>query len=290
MNATLVEAVTRAIFHDQTAVKPTVTAVTGGDINHAARVTFGDRPYFVKWNAAVKYPRMFALEANGLHALNSANAITTPHVVATAETAHDAFLVLDFVETGAQPTSFWNTFGKQLASLHRHTHKLFGFKEDNYIGSLFQSNMQLRSWADFYVINRLDVQLEMAFNAGKIHQSVSRAFNVLYTKLEELVPQEAPALLHGDLWGGNYLVGPHGAPVLIDPAVYYGHREMDLAMMHLFGGFSSQLFQTYHEVFPLQSGWQERLPIHQLYPLLVHVNLFGGGYVKQVEHVLKRFV
>ncbi len=115
-------------------------------------------------------------------------------------------------------------------------------------------------------------------------------FNRLYVQLDNLIPHEVPALIHGDLWSGNYLVDEVGNPVLIDPAVYYGHREMDLGMMHLFGGFASDMFDAYHREFPLEKGWQERIPIHQLYPLLVHVNLFGRGYVGQVESALRPFI
>lgn len=289
MNAALLKSITQAIYADENVAVPTVQSLSGGDINQAAKISFGKESFFVKWNSASVFPRMFELEANGLKTLAESGLIKIPKVVATSYADDNAFLILEFIESGSKPSNFWSAFGEQLANLHKQSHKLFGFEEDNYIGSLFQSNGQLRSWADFYIINRLDLQLEMAFNDGKMHQSISRLFNKLYPKLEALIPEEQPALIHGDLWSGNYLVGPNGEPVLIDPAVYYGHREMDLGMMQLFGGFAPEMFRAYDRAFPLQPGWQERIPIHQLYPLLVHVNLFGGGYVNQVESILRRF-
>ena len=285
----MITAVSKTIFGESTTAQPEVQFVGGGSINQAAKLDYGKASYFVKWNSASRFPRMFELEANGLQALSEPGVIRVPKVLATGDAESDAFLVLEHIESGPKSADFWQTFGVQLANLHKQSHKLFGFKEDNYIGSLFQSNSQLRSWSDFYVINRLDAQLEMAFNDGKFHTSVSRSFNKLYKQIESIIPEEQPALIHGDLWSGNYLVGPEGEPVLIDPAVYYGHREMDLGMMHLFGGFSSELFEAYDKAFPLAEGWRERIPIHQLYPLLVHVNLFGGGYVNQVENILRRF-
>ena len=291
MRTALKQAIFQAIGYPNAQAEDSVFKhVAGGSINAAYRFEVEGKPYFVKLNSAKRHPMMFELEANGLNGLQVDGAPRLPEVIANGYADDDAFLVLEWLESGNKQADFWETFGVQLAGLHKHTHKLFGWNEDNYIGSLFQSNSRMRHWTDFYIINRLDLQLEMAFDAGRLHQSISRMFNKLYPKLETFIPEEAPALIHGDLWSGNYLVGPQGEPVLIDPAVYYGHREIDLGMMQLFGGFSAEMYRAYDRAFPLQQGWQERIPIHQLYPLLVHVNLFGGGYVNQVENILRRFV
>jgi protein-ribulosamine 3-kinase len=291
MGNELTKAILKAIgMADKPADTIRVSPVSGGSINRAYRLEVGGRRFFAKVNSAGKHPLMFELEANGLRALRVEGGPRIPDVIATGYADDDAFLVLEWIEPGKKPVDFGKAFGKQLATLHRQTHKLFGWEEDNYIGSLFQSNGRLRNWPEFYMINRLDPQVEMAFNNGLLSKQHIRWFNVLYGKLEELIPQEIPALIHGDLWGGNYLVDESGQPILIDPAVYYGHREMDLGMMQLFGGFDQSIFEAYNRHFPLEKGWEDRIPLNQLYPLLVHVNLFGSGYVGQVERAVKLFI
>lgn len=262
----------------------------GGSINQAFKMSLGVEQYFLKVNLAGKYPMMFGCEARGLQAFSALSQFKIPQIVAVGEFQDFAYLALEFIESGKPKPTFWALFGEHLADLHKNTHVLFGWQEDNYIGSLFQSNQQMRKWADFYIINRLDVQLEMAFNSGLLPKSMVASFNKLYTKLDQLIPKEPPALLHGDLWSGNYLVDNQGTPMLIDPAVYFGHREMDLAMMQLFGGFPEKAFQTYQAHFPLENDWQSRVPLHQLYPLLVHVNLFGSGYAAQLAAAIRPFV
>ncbi|MCZ7682741.1 MAG: fructosamine kinase family protein [Sandaracinaceae bacterium] len=153
-----------------------------------------------------------------------------------------------------------------------------------------QDNGREEDWPTFYARRRLEPQLRMAADRGRTSPEMRRGFSRLFARMRELVgPSEPPARLHGDLWGGNCHVDEHGAPVLIDPAVYGGHREMDLAMMQLFGGFSERVFAAYDEAYPLAEGWRERVPLYQLYPLMVHVNLFGGGYAASVERVLSRY-
>ncbi|MBK5285164.1 MAG: fructosamine kinase family protein [Bacteroidia bacterium] len=152
-----------------------------------------------------------------------------------------------------------------------------------------QSNSQKRTWAEFFISERLEKQIAFAKDLGVIDNSTIQQFNNLYKRLPELIPEEAPSLLHGDLWNGNFMTGNDGKAWLIDPAIYYGHREMDLAMTKLFGGFSEEFYSSYIESFPLQKGFTERIDIHNLYPLLVHVNLFGGGYLIEVKNILSRF-
>jgi protein-ribulosamine 3-kinase len=200
----------------------------------------------------------------------------------------DAFLVMEFIEEGPKGTHFWQNFGKQLAVLHRCSNEKFGYSRNNYIGSLDQSNSWTTEWVRFFIEQRLEPQLRLAEKL--LSPADYRSFEKLFHRLEKLIPVEAPALLHGDLWGGNYLADEMGQPVLIDPAVYYGHREVDLAMMNLFGGFDSKVFEYYHREFPLEGGWKDRMGLHNLYPLLVHVNLFGGSYLQSVRSNLRRYL
>ena len=142
---------------------------------------------------------------------------------------------------------------------------------------------------EFFIEGRLEKQIALAKNSGAIDSATVQQFNRLYNKLPEIIPEEKPSLIHGDLWNGNFMTGADGKAWLIDPAVYYGHREMDLAMTKLFGGFSTDFYESYNETFPLQKGFNNRVDIHNLYPLLVHVNLFGGGYLHEVKNILSRF-
>ncbi|MEJ2596144.1 MAG: fructosamine kinase family protein, partial [bacterium] len=184
---------------------------------------------------------------------------------------------------------FWEEFARLLAELHKNTQPYFGLDHDNYIGSLVQSNFRHDAWTDFYREQRLEPQLRLAREAGHFNRNVTRAFDRFYHRIERIFPAEPPALLHGDLWSGNFMVNENGSAVIIDPAIYYGHREMDLGMSMLFGGFDRRFYSAYDQHFPLEPGWQERMDYCNLYPLLVHVNLFGGGYVQQVEQIIRRF-
>jgi fructosamine-3-kinase len=162
-------------------------------------------------------------------------------------------------------------------------------EQDNFIGSLIQENKQQPDFINFFISQRLEVQLKIARNQGALNQSDTRYFNSLFNKLNNIVPIEKPALLHGDLWSGNFMVNSSGAPCIFDPAVYYGHREADIAMTQLFGGFSPEFYHAYNETCPLEKDWQKRTDIFNLYPLLVHVNLFGGSYAAQVLRIIRHF-
>ncbi len=178
-----------------------------------------------------------------------------------------------------------------MAALHRYPAEAPGLDHDNFIGPLPQPNRPCDSWPEFYAERRLRPRLEEALSGGKAPPRWRARFEDLFRALADLIPDEPMSRLHGDLWGGNLLVGPRGEPCLIDPAVYAGHREVDLAMMRLFGGFGTRVFQSYQESYPLQDGHEQRVHLYQLYPLLVHVNLFGSGYVSSVERALRnRFV
>jgi len=262
----------------------------GGDINDAFAVELDDgRRLFVKTNAEAPFG-MFAAEARGLAWLAEPGAVSLPRVLAVGADDDASFLALELVEPGPRRRSFDDELGRALAELHRATPGSFGLDHDNFIGSLPQSNRTAKSWVDFYRDERLAAQLGLAERRGRATSAMRRGFERLFARLTELVgPEEPPARLHGDLWGGNLHVTAGGAPCLIDPAAYGGHREVDLAMMRLFGGFSERVFAAYGEAFPLASGAAERVALYQLYPLMVHVNLFGGSYGTSVERTLARY-
>ncbi|MEQ9063498.1 MAG: fructosamine kinase family protein [Vicingaceae bacterium] len=266
------------------------SVVGGGSINDAYHLSTDNGEFFLKLNSAKRYPEMFEREAEGLVALRNANSIEIPEVVLTGDNGDQAFIVIQYIEKGAPGPDFWNEFGRSLAHLHRHTNDRFGFEKDNYIGSLHQVNNRADTWPEFFVRERLEVMVKMAVDKGKLVRETIRQFDRLCAVIDDYFPEEPPALLHGDLWSGNYLCNDRGKPVIFDPAVYYGHREMDLGMSRLFGGFDREFYRVYDEQYPLEKGWEERLEVANLYPLLVHVNLFGGSYVYDVQRILKRVV
>jgi fructosamine-3-kinase len=259
----------------------------GGDINDAWAVTLEDgRHVFVKTNRAAP-PTLFPREAEGLEWLAEPNALRVPEVLAVSA----RFLALELVAPGRPARDHDERLGRGLAALHRSGADGFGWPRDNFIGSLPQDNGGEADWATFYVRRRLEPQLARAVERGRASRTMRRGFEKLFARMPELVgPPEPPARLHGDLWGGNLHTADTGEPVLIDPAVYGGHREVDLAMMRLFGGFGPRVFAAYEEAWPLADGAEERVALHQLYPLMVHVNLFGGSYAGAVERALARYV
>lgn len=276
-------------------VSPAVTIkgfsfASGGCINHGGKLTTSEGNFFVKWNSAAKFPDMFQAESKGLTLLGAPSAIRLPHVISVGESGSFQFLVLEFIEERPRIKNYGELLGRQLALLHQVRANSFGLGHNNYIGSLKQLNESRPTWVDFFIHQRLAVQLQLASGNGLADTALLKKFDDLYKKLPSLLPEEAPSLLHGDLWGGNLMTDEKGSPCLIDPAVYYGNREADLAMTRLFGGFSEEFYKSYQEAFPLSAGWKNRVGLYNLYPLLVHVNLFGGGYVAQVSSVLRQYV
>lgn len=267
-------------------------AVSGGDINQASALKLGDgRTVFAKSNPAAP-AGMFAAEARGLAFLAEARALRVPEVIAVGPAAKGpSYLLLEHIESAAPRKDHDQTLGRGLAALHRFGAPGFGLDHDNFIGRLPQDNGALPSWPEFYAQRRLLPQLRMARDRRLAPPALVAGVEAVCARLGELVgPEEPPARLHGDLWGGNAMVDDHGQPCLIDPAAHGGHREVDLAMMRLFGGFSSRTFAAYAEAYPLAPGHEERVPLYQLYFLLVHVNLFGGGYVGQAQAALSAII
>ncbi len=263
--------------------------VAGGSINTAARVLTPEGTFFVKFNHAEKED-MFEKEARGLALLRSTNAIHIPEVYGYGKNGGRAYLIQEFVESGGQHPDFWRTFGWALAELHSHTQPFFGLKFDNYLGSLEQNNDFYENGIDFFVEKRLRPQAGLALYNNLIGSDLYSRFERFYPMLKDLLPAERPALIHGDLWSGNFLINEHGRVSLIDPAPYYGFREAELAFTHLFGGFDDEFYENYQEAFPLEPHFEARIPIYNLYPLLVHANLFGRSYLPPVERLVKRYV
>lgn len=284
MNPSVSKAVEAALGSACTRAAP----VSGGDINEAFRVSLADgRTVFVKTNDHAD-PVMFPAEARGLDWLSQAKALRVPQVLAASRGDAPAFLVLEYLESRRRAPEFDERLGRGLAALHRFGAPTFGLDHDNFIGRLPQRNASAPTWAEFYRERRLLPQLERALERGLAPQELRTGFERLFRRMDDAVgPSEPPARLHGDLWGGNLHVDDQGEPCVIDPAVYGGHREVDLAMMRLFGGFSQATFDAYDEAFPLAAEHEDRVPLYQLYPLMVHVNLFGGSYVGSVLRALR---
>jgi protein-ribulosamine 3-kinase len=266
-----------------------IWSIGGGCINEAISLKTNIGKFFIKYNSASAYPEMFEKEAAGLKILAETKTIEIPEVISSAETGKYAYLVLQYIETGVSSRNFWNDFGTKLADLHRNTNVYFGLDHDNYIGFLIQRNNPHPDFFSFFISERIEPQLKEAHNKGAFSQSETRYFDSLFNSLHNIIPVEKPALIHGDLWNGNYMVTADGSPCLIDPAVYYGHREADIAMTQLFGGFHPDFYSAYNHARPMEKDWQKRMDIFNLYPLLVHVNLFGGSYARQVLQIIRQF-
>jgi fructosamine-3-kinase len=264
-------------------------SLSGGCINDAYMLATTVGKFFLKYNLSGNYPGMFEAEARGLSILRATSTLRIPEVIFQGSADEYDFLMLEFIEPGRRVVSFYEDMGQSLAQMHKVTQTHFGLDHNNYIGSLPQDNRPLPGFHDFFIARRLEPMIRMARDHGKMDSGHQKKFERFFQALPGLIPSESPALLHGDLWNGNYLVNEAGTATLIDPAVYYGHRETDLAMTKLFGGFDNSFYHTYQEAFPLEKGWESRMDFHNLYPLMVHVNLFGGGYLRSVLDILRAF-
>lgn len=265
--------------------------VGGGDINQSALLHGEDgRRLFIKYNRSEQAGDMLRTEMLGLHTLGRLRVIQVANPLEQGSVPGGwSYLLLDYIEQARPQPGFWERFGAELAALHQITDSYFGLGYDNFIGSLPQRNARHETWNEFYANERLLPQMRLARISGLLQHTDELKLKVICNKLTELCPEEPPSMVHGDLWSGNFLCSADNQPVLIDPAVSYAHREMDLAMSRLFGGFSPLFYKSYHEAYPLQPGFEQRLELYQLYYLLVHVNLFGGGYVESVRAILKKF-
>ena len=264
----------------------TVKAVGGGCINQTYSVANSRQQFFVKINSADKLD-MFAAEAAGLQEINHSKTLRAPQPICWGQKRNNAWLVLEQLDLGARSGSNPDELGAGLAAMHRTTATQFGWSQDNTIGSTPQINTQSSNWVAFWRKHRLGFQLDLTQkngHHGKLQQSGERLIEELDCFFTTHTP--VPSLLHGDLWSGNYAFTDTGEPVLFDPAVYYGDREADLAMTELFGGFPERFYSAYQHEYPLDSGYNTRKVLYNLYHILNHLNLFGGSYRQQAEQMI----
>ena len=265
-------------------------AVSGGSIHRAWHLDDGLRHYFVKSNALAAAP-MFAAEAQGLQALAAAAVVPTPTFVTRGQTDSESFLVLEYLDLLPLDNSGAARLGAALAELHRLSADSFGWPEDNFIGATPQHNAPHPSWPHFFGARRLRPQLALAQNNGIDNALVTKGGAVIERIGGLFIDyQPRPSLLHGDLWSGNAAQARDGAPVIFDPACYYGDRETDIAMAELFGGFPSSFYGTYRNAWPLDSGYEMRKPLYNLYHILNHFNLFGGAYLGQAHRMIDKLL
>ena len=275
------------IFLSQYGEKPKqISILNGGDINQVFKVELSNQTLVLKLNNSKDLPQLFEKEKKGLELLSQSNFIIPKAHLYGTYTSYD-FLIIDYIETGRNLN--WGVFGEKLAQLHQIEGKHFGLDHDNYIGSLMQVNEQCNEWIEFYTNHRLLALTAKARDQGFFEKNHCLWVEKLCQKLDELIPTCNPSLIHGDLWSGNLLNEKSGQPVLIDPAVYYGHPEMDWAMLSLFGNYPEEAMISYQNIKPLEKGFEERVDIHQLYPLLVHLILFGSGYISGILRTLKKY-
>lgn len=265
--------------------------VSGGDINNAFRLTLNDgRAVFLKTPRSA-CPGMYAAEAAGLEFLReSASELRIPKILSVSDEGATSHLALEHLAAAAADRAHDEGLGAGLAAMHGHSLPALGHLSDNFIATLPQDNAPCSDWPTFYAERRLRPMLERACRRGAASRGLRLDVEKLLDRLPELLAtDESPCPVHGDLWGGNAMASKQG-PAIFDPAAYAGHREVDLAMMHLFGGFSTRVFEAYEIHYPLSPGHAERRPLYQLYPVLVHVNLFGGYYADQARRLVQRYL
>lgn len=262
--------------------------IGGGSINITYKISAERFNYFVKINDKAVFKNGFKEEVLGLQFLKTNGAIT-PKIVIEGTYNNKIYLVLSWIDSAVETPQFWKNFAQQLADLHLHKEFQFGLEYTNFMGELSQKNTFYNDFSTFFIENRLKPQVKLAFNSGLLQTKEIQLFESLYKQLPSIFPNEKPSAIHGDLWSGNFIATVNNRAVFIDPAVYYGHREVDLAMSLLFGGFLKLFYTTYNEVYPLEKGFNGRKDIYNLYPLLIHLNLFGKAYLQPIRTILSQF-
>lgn len=266
-----------------------ISPVAGGDIARSYLLQTSSERLFCKYLRDQQALDMFQCERDGLEAIRASGIINAPEVYYCEKVDAGVVLLMEYVESRRPTASDMSDFGTQLALMHKEAAAEFGWVTDNYIGSLKQPNKRHRHWVDFYVEERLEPQLLMAGVKGLLSEAEIPSRRAMKKTMNEIVSDAEPGLLHGDLWSGNYLISTEGVPYLIDPAVYFGHNEIDIAMSRLFGGFQHSFYQAYEKVLPSHGAVDDRIKVYQLYYLLVHLNLFGGSYYTGVKAILKSY-
>ena len=267
-----------------------IQSLSGGSISSAYHLKGGDSDYFLKVNSNSDALNMFVAEQTGLKAIEETKTIAVPKVHLVDSYEGSAFLLMDYVENKHANPDDYKALGTQLAQLHLNHKDKFGFISDNFIGSLPQANNQHAKWAEFYWHERISPQLKLAKQKKLLSSSELPTALTAISVFKDLLGRDTkPSLLHGDLWAGNYLIATDGMPYLIDPAVYYGHSMVDIAMSQLFGGFDIEFYTAYHEIIPKTENYNAQIDLYQLYFLLVHLNMFGRSYYGGVAAILKRY-
>ncbi len=264
-------------------------AISGGCINQAWKAEDqSGKTWFIKSNTA-HLLFMFEAEADGLREIINTNSIRAPKPLCSVVSGNNSYLVMEYISLERAPSD--KLLGQQLATMHQHLKPKFGWNQDNTIGSTPQSNTKHTDWQTFWRYERLEFQLDLAQKKGISHQIFDAGMQLADNlKFFFTCYQPTPSLLHGDLWGGNYGSDELGNPVIYDPAIYYGDHETDLAMMELFGQPSASFFSAYHELFPIDSGYTIRKTLYNLYHILNHFNLFGGGYDSQSQNMINKLL
>ena len=261
----------------------------GGSINNTFRLQSGNLQVFCKINSATKFPQLLAQEAAGLEAIRKTGCFRVPQVLQHFTKAGQQVLLMEWIEEGRRDDFFWKGFGSALAAMHSLHQPMHGWHVDNYMGAVPQKNDRMEDWNAFFHAMRLAPMVKRCRDAGLLSAGEAGLFNNLYPKLDAIFESCPPSFLHGDLWSGNFICDTSGTPVLIDPAVYYGHPAMDLGMTTLFGGFHPFFYDAYNEVLPFPPNHREQWRVANLYPLLVHLYLFGRSYWNQVRAIVKDY-
>lgn len=281
----LIPVISQKIAEEIVSTKP----LSGGSISSAYLINTAKSKYFLKVNSAPNALKMFHEEQKGLNAIEATKTISVPHVYFADILDENAFILMDFIESKRPSPSDYSRLGVELSKLHMAVFNEFGFNSDNFIGSLPQSNKKHDSWSEFYWNERIYPQLQLALNEGLLGAKEVPTEDQFTSLFNSFIDEFKPSLLHGDLWGGNYLISEEGTPFLIDPAVYIGHNMVDIAMSQLFGSFGPEFYDSYHKIIERPKQYNEQIDLYQLYFLLVHLNLFGKGYYSSVSTILSRY-
>lgn len=264
-------------------------AINGGCINNTYKISSNSNCFFIKTNTNSTFKNGFKEETLGLTFLKNNKALT-PKIITEGHYKNTIYLILEWINSSKKTTEFWKNFGHQVAKIHQQKGKNFGLNYNNFIGSLPQINQPRYScFATFFIENRLQPQLQLAYDQKLLRKKHLQQFERIFKTLKNSIPKEKPSAIHGDLWSGNFICNVDKNAVLFDPAVSYGHREADLAMTLLFGGFAPDFYKNYAEIYPLQKGFNNRVEIYNLYPLLIHLNLFGSHYLKAITNTISKF-
>jgi len=267
---------------------PGVRRLSGGDVSQLYVLTTTDVIHVLKVQEGANAHELLTSEKEGLDFIKSTNTILTPEVRMLDQHDDFSFLLLEYIDARRPESGDFILFGRQLAAYHNYSCDHFGWPRDNFIGSLQQSNEKHDTWSEFYLHERIIPQLRMAADDGRLSPAEIPSAEKWEILLDHLLPDVSPSPLHGDLWSGNFLIRKDGSPVLIDPSIYKGHSEIDLAMSRLFGGFGPAFYESYRAVRKPDPGEVERVEIYQLYYLLVHLNMFGNSYKQAVMRILKK--